>query len=274
VSRRPTGNPASETAPPRPVVVVTGPMRSGTSCLTALLEQCGFDLGRRLEVDRSASEHNRRGHFEVTFLHNINRRLLAEADPRCSSIRPPSVERLALIALQREAYFRRFVETFDGDLCKDPAMCLTLGFWETHWPALDRVVYCLRHPAAVARSMAVRYGLTLGQGMELWCSYTVRLFRARTRTPIDVFDFDAFVSRPVESLAALLDALGRPVRRAAIEVAVEAHLDAGLVHHGGDDLLPPHVEKVYSALRRESGGIAGPSAVRRWQPVCGESRSR
>ena len=40
--------------------IVTGPMRSGTSCVTGLLERCGFDLGRNIRVLRDSTPMNPR----------------------------------------------------------------------------------------------------------------------------------------------------------------------------------------------------------------------
>ena len=46
------------------VTIVTGPLRSGTSCVTGLLELCGFDLGKNVRILRNPTPMNPRGHFE------------------------------------------------------------------------------------------------------------------------------------------------------------------------------------------------------------------
>ena len=60
------------------VTIVTGPIRSGTSCITGLLERCGFDLGRNIRILRDETEFNPKGHFEPDLLYTINERLLIE----------------------------------------------------------------------------------------------------------------------------------------------------------------------------------------------------
>ncbi len=60
------------------VTIVTGPMRSGTSCTTGLLERCGLDLGRNIRILRNKTEFNPSGHFEADLLFTINERLIVE----------------------------------------------------------------------------------------------------------------------------------------------------------------------------------------------------
>ena len=195
----------------RDVTIVTGPLRSGTSCVTGLLELSGFDLGRNVRILRRPSEHNPRGHLEPDLLFTINERLLIEASGGgCGVLRVPEREALAGLAGKRERYFRLNIRKFDGELCKDPRLCLTLPFWERHWPELRRAVFCLRHPMAVARSMQKRYGISRSEGLELWHTYSRRFFQADKRCRVFVFDFDAFARDPIVEFAPLLDWLGRP----------------------------------------------------------------
>ena len=188
------------------ITVVTGPMRSGTSCVTGILERCGFDLGRKVRILRNKTRYNPMGHFEPDLLFAINERLLSEAgnDP-WNIFRVPEKPVLAKLVSKREKYFRLFIKKFDGELCKDPLMCLTLPFWEEHWAELGRVVFCLRHPLAAARSMEKRYGVSLEQGLELWQAYMTRFFNCDKRSSVFIFDFDSFIKTPVVVFASLLD---------------------------------------------------------------------
>lgn len=54
------------------VTLVTGPLCSGTSCVTGLLELCGFDLGRRVRILRNPTDYNPKGHFEPDLLVTIS----------------------------------------------------------------------------------------------------------------------------------------------------------------------------------------------------------
>ena len=133
-------------------------------------------------------------------LYAINHRLLVETDRTLwSIIEPPEESALAEIAAKREHYFRLFLRKFDGELCKDPLMCLTLPFWEPYWPELQYIVFCLRHPLAVAQSVIKRYWVPLELGFELWRTYVTRFFNADRRKKVFIFDFDAFCRSPEDN---------------------------------------------------------------------------
>ena len=240
------------------VTIVTGPLRSGTSCVTGLLERCGFDLGRNVRVFRDSTEYNPHGHFEIDLLFTINERLLVESPGGPSGVlRPPSAEALAKLAAARERYFRLFIRKFDGELCKDPLFCLTLPFWENRWPELKSAIFCLRHPLATARSMEKRYGVSIADGLFLWHTYTTRFFESGKRHRVFVLDFDAFCQTPSEVFTPLLDWLGRPVPLDEIEAHLDGFFSAKHVHwsFGEDELreVPTHVRELYLELRASSG---------------------
>lgn len=241
------------------VTVVTGPIRSGTSCVTGLLELCGFDLGRNIRVLRNETEFNPRGHFEPDLLYTINERLLIEAPGGAwGLLNPPPVQALAEVAAQRERYFQLFIRKFDGNLCKDPLFCLTLPFWEQNWGALERVVFCLRRPLAAARSMNERYLVSVDLGLRLWQIYVSRFFEQEKRSPVYVLDFDAFVQAPVDNFTPLLDWLGTPLPKAELEERLERFFGAEHVHWSGKgadiQAVPSHMTDLYLQIR----SLAGP----------------
>ena len=240
------------------VTAVTGPMRSGTSCLTGLLEQCGVDLGRQVRILRNPTEMNPKGHFEPDLLFTINERLLVEVPHGPWSIfHVPEEQALAELAAKRERYFQLFIRKFDGELFKDPLMCLTLPFWERHWPDLQHVIFCLRHPLAVARSMETRYGLPITQGLELWHTYTSRFFLATTRCRIFVFDFDAFIEAPAAVFVPLLEWLELPLREEEPDRRLDGFFTKEYVHWACDDAAlrsaPAHVSDLYLEIRSHTG---------------------
>lgn len=248
------------------VTVVTGPMRSGTSCITGLLECCGFDLGRNVRVLRNRTEHNPKGHFEADLLFTINARLLEEVPGgRWSVVHPPEEQALAALAATRERYFQLFLQKFDGNLCKDPVMCLTLQFWRKYWPELRRLIFCLRHPLAVARSMEKRYKVLLDstfsveRGLELWYVYTTRFFKAASGCNVFVFDFDTFLEYPVEIFTSLLHWLGCFMEESEIREHLAHFVESEHVHwsyHNAElQNLPPHIRDLYRELRSHQGAL-------------------
>lgn len=241
------------------VTLITGPLRSGTSCVIGLLECCGFDLGKNIRVLRNPTEHNPRGHFELDLLFTINERLLLESSGHPWGIfAPPTESALKALAAQRERYFRLFLRKFDGEVCKDPLMCLTLPFWEPYWPELQRIVFCLRHPMAVAQSIEKRYMLPVHLGLKLWETYTARFFGAATHCQVFIFDFDAFQQSPTLAFASLLAWLGRPTPEAGIHQQMTNFFGSTHVHWAFDEkegqTLPDEIWSLYLDIRSRVGG--------------------
>jgi hypothetical protein len=243
----------------RDVAIVTGPMRSGTSCVTGLLELCGFDLGRNIRVLRNPTPMNPRGHFEHDLLVTINERLLVEAAPFGGVFAPPPRGEIMDLAGRREKYFRLFLEKFDGDLCKDPLFCLTLGAWRRVWPELRRAVFCLRHPADVALSMGKRYGTDFGEGLRIWREYSSRFIEnsggsGAEALRVFIFDFDRFRREPLGAFAELLNWLGRPFDPETLRGRIASFwAEPASSSAPGGGALPDGVRNLYSELRSRPG---------------------
>jgi hypothetical protein len=234
------------------VTIVTGPLRSGTSCVTGLLAQVGFDLGRNIRVLTKPSDYNPHGHFELDLLFTINARLIVEASPDCGVLCPPDAVSLAALAAKRDSYFKLFLSKFDGNLCKDPLFCLTLSHWERHWPELKQSVYCLRHPLAVAYSMKQRYALSEEEGLDLWRIYTQRFFNREKQIDTVIFDFDAFTRSPKLIFRALLNRLGKPCEESRLSEAIDSFFNRNYVHHDMKVFekrkLPSSIEQLYNEI--------------------------
>ena len=80
---------------------------------------------------------------------------------------------------------------------KDPRLSRLLPLW---LPALERVgaapsaVIALRHPAAVARSLAVRNGLSLETSLLLWLRHVLDAERLTRSMPRDFASYDALLA--------------------------------------------------------------------------------
>jgi hypothetical protein len=170
---------------------------------------------------------------------------------------PPPESALKALASRRERYFRLFLRKFDGEVCKDPLMCLTLPYWEPYWPELKHRVFCLRHPLAVAQSMEKRYGLPVRMGLQLWETYTTRFFSADTHCRTYIFDFDAFRISPRTAFSALLAWLSRPMPETEIDQRLESFFGAEHVHwviDGNEQgILPDAIRSLYADLRSHTG---------------------
>jgi hypothetical protein len=234
------------------VIAVTGPYRSGTSCVAGCLERCGLSLGTRYKVLRVPDEFNEKGHYELGIVVTINTLLLGAAGGCWSQ--PPDPVLIENAADKHAAYFGYFERKFDGELFKDPHLCLTFSCWEKYVPAIDRVIFCLRHPRASADSMARRYGIEFAHALRLWREYTYRFFSQRTRSSVWILDYDVLCSDPVSVLGATLQQLGRPRTPLEIAVAIEGFFDPELNHaqvSTSEGPLPEDTDEMYRTLRKQ-----------------------
>jgi len=169
-------------------IAVLGMHRSGTSCLTGLLEQAGVFLGPVI----TKSPWNPRGNRENPRIMALHEELLAcngggwDAPP--TSVTWPTESRRARDAII-ESYAHMPIWAF-----KDPRTLLVLDGWLEALPNL-RLVGIFRHPLLVAESLQRRNGFSLTKGVHLWCTYNEILlaYHRRYWFPILSFDSEAFL---------------------------------------------------------------------------------
>jgi len=246
------------------ITIVTGPLRSGTSCTTGLLEKCGVDLGRTVRVLRNPTEYNPCGHYEPDLLFTINNQLIKESgNGTYSALMPPPEADVSAIFHKRSRYFQLFIKKFDGELCKDPLLCLTLKGWRQYWPELKRAVFCLRNPLAVAKSMNHRYGIELPDAFGLWQTYTIRFLKSIKGLDCFIFDFDQFCSNPLLSFAALLDWLKKPCEISILEKNVSEFLITArsVINSNQLIMLPSDTLNLYQELLKNPGRVINEYSV-------------
>jgi hypothetical protein len=219
------------------VIVVLGMHRSGTSCLTGLLEQAGVFLG---PVSKK-NPFNLKGNHESSELMRLHEALLEEngggwADP------PSTVHWSAAARATRDAFIRRF----EAVACwgfKDPRTLFTLEGWLEAIPELAPAGI-FRHPMLVAQSLQRRDGFSIEQGLDLWARYNARLLDWHRKGPFPVISFDA---EPfLERFRALASALGLELGGSELDF-----YDPGLRHGAHPALaapLPPTVEGILREL--------------------------
>lgn len=223
------------------ITAVTGCFRSGTSCLTGLLERCGFFLGKNVRVLRRPTEFNPKGHFETDLMVTINLRLITELrNPHgipYDIFTPPPFEDLEKHASERMKYFQMFIRKFDGNLVKDPLLSLTIPLWAKRWQKLNRVIFCLRDPVSTASSMEARYGLGQKKALQVhriykdfFINFAVPVFRKKSA--VYFFDFETFQKKPVKTLSTLLEWLNIPFPEKKAEESIKNFYEPSFIHHG------------------------------------------
>jgi hypothetical protein len=182
-------------------IVVLGMHRSGTSCLTGMLEEAGVFLGG---VSRQ-NPHNLKGNHENPQIMELHEDLL-RANGGSWDNPPLRVSWSARHEAARDEIIRGYARSEVWGF-KDPRTLLTLEGWAKVLPNLARVGI-FRHPRLAAQSLQARNGMPIEQGIELWCFYNERLLHYwdQHRFPLISFDGEEHSFRAAASR--LLDSLG------------------------------------------------------------------
>jgi hypothetical protein len=217
--------------------------RSGTSAVTRALHLLGLDAGpsaARMEPAPS----NESGHWEIEPLTEANERLLRAAGGRWSA--PPQ----AVTTVGDAAGL--LAEVF-GDqrwVWKDPRLCLLLAPWREVIDPEPTAVVVLRHPGAIAASLARRNEFATPYSLALWERYLRELWTGLGGLRTLVLDYDALLADPAGGVATLAAFLGlsRPTDEAV------GSLDAGARHHEAHEV---ELTSEQHDLLRGSRGLLG-----------------
>ena len=99
---------------------------------------------------------------------------------------------------------------------KDPRTVRLMPLWQQIFDELKlapKVVFCLRNPAQVARSLAARDGLDPANGEYRWLIHVLDFFRYAADYPYCIVEYEKWFHRPSENFSKLRKFLG--VRLAA-----------------------------------------------------------
>ena len=200
----------------RPITVL-GMHRSGTSCLTGLLEDAGVWLG---PVSKHAP-FNLKGNQENSEIVALHDDVLADNGAQWD--RPPM--HASQWQAQRIGTLGRILERYPKDkpwAFKDPRSCFTIGAWKQALPQLQ-FIGTYRHPVAVAMSLHQRNGMAMERGVELWLRYNRQLIDLKERFGFRLVCFDLDPAAYLEQVAYLFQGLGLTFPPSAL-----SFFDAGL----------------------------------------------
>ena len=228
-------------------ICVLGMHRSGTSCLTGIMQGLGVELGDVF----TENLHNRRGNREngrIVFLndHLLNSHGGAWNNPVITPTwsAEQAQERDAIVAelSSRDAEHWGF---------KDPRALFTLPFW-LEAVSDAQFIGTFRHPHRVALSLNKRDDSSLEDGWELWRRYNERLLQVADEHDFALVDFDADDERYLDSVIQQLVALGLNAEKAA---QGREFFDPALRNQAGapiDIELPQPVADLYQELRQRA----------------------
>ncbi len=239
------------------VIVVTGMHRSGTSCITGLLNKCGYPLGtsHKLLNDNVPQYDNQKGHFENLAVVNINDAILNEAGGSWDA--PPAREAIRKIENVIGKVLCDFAENFNGTIIKDPRLCITLDLWKKYYPNLKAVVICFRNPLSVAASLEKRgQGISLENGLKLWYTYNKQLIENIKGIPVFVINYDNLLVNLNDTIYKLLQSLGSDLSKEEMRRKIEGFYDKDLNHNIAADeelaKLSQDIKTLYNILKSKA----------------------
>jgi len=152
------------------IICIIGMHRSGTSMVAQVLHRGGLYLGAPDQL-LGSNDSNPFGHFEHKGFIEINDALLSHFGGSWDN--PPPLKEgwendTSLEPMVREA--KSLIDNFSLSSYwgwKDPRTTILLPFWKSLIPNL-RFVICLRSPLEVAKSLALRDGISIQKSDGLW----------------------------------------------------------------------------------------------------------
>lgn len=181
-------------------VMVLGPHRSGTSCVTEVVQALGFQLGRKL-ID--AQPDNPRGYWENAAVVSANEALLARAG---SAWYDPGFLDLAELLPESDAEVQAALASVLDDefgraagnlVLKDPRLCRLVHPYALALRGLGyrvRFLVVLRDPRASAESLYRRDGVPRAVGIALWLAYILGALQAVRGQEAALLPYDALLA--------------------------------------------------------------------------------
>ena len=245
------------------VILVVGMHRSGTSLATRALQALGVALGDNLAIEPAPD--NAKGHWEDRDLIELNKQVLAALALQwdlvgandAALMDAPSLQPLVE---QAQALLRAKAAKHPVWAFKDPRTARLWPFWRRVLLAGEQFhtsfVWALRHPSAVAQSLARRDGFDSLKSHLLWLNHNLNLFEDVIANSHVLIDYDRMLEQPRREIRRIAGALAlEPTDDSAVDAFIDGFLDAGLKHfdQAGVESLRAGAEQVadkaYKALR-------------------------
>jgi hypothetical protein len=148
-------------------VLVMGCPRSGTSLITKVFSEHGWDIGERC---RNSLAHRDPSCYEDPVMVQTNYQIFSgnEAHPMmpCDHIEATISEQSVKVLTEDKK---------EPWVIKDPSLCVTYPFWQQYFPDCW-IVAALRHPVPAIESMRQRSHFPTGRFAKVWWRYTQNAF--------------------------------------------------------------------------------------------------
>jgi hypothetical protein len=257
----------------RAAYLVLGMHRSGTSAVTQLLALAGAELPSNV---MPGDEFNAKGYFEPWKIAQFNNERLRAAGGAWDDVFGFPFRPLP----DDSAWIARAVALFGEEygqarhpLLKDPRVTILTPLWRQVLQALDVAARCVipvRHPLAVAGSLARRDGFAVEKSVLLWTSYMLAAEAYTRDLPRAFVSYDGLLQDWRRETDAIEAAHGAALPRlnAKAAKAIGGFLSADLRHNAGagelaaTPLVGPLAAKVLDWFETAArGGSTDPAAL-------------
>ncbi len=240
MSRKPaiTAAPLKPGKPPRTAYLVLGMHRSGTSAVTQLLALAGANLPANV---MPGDEHNAKGYFEpwkIAIFNDERLRAAGSAWDDVFAFPYPALPETLEIAWGKRAgdLFDREFRKRTWPLMKDPRATVLLPMWRSVLADRNIDVRCVipvRHPLAVAGSLARRDGFAAEKSILVWSAYMLAAEAYTRDLPRAFTAYDALLNDWRGEAARIEAAHGAPLPRltAAASAKIDQFLTPDLRHN-------------------------------------------
>src|SRR5271166_3508850 len=245
----------------RPIVLVVGMHRSGTSLCSHILSALGVDMADKIPGPGATSPvpSNPRGHWErweIVEYHDsilglFNRDYLGRFHDFALPVAWWADTRVVQIRREIVAFLEhRMGESYFG--FKDPRAVRLMPVWHQIFNELKlapRIVLCLRNPAQISRSLNAREGLDPEIGEYRWLVHMIDFFRYTSKYEFCTIEYEEWFRNPsvnIEKLQKFLD-LSWQQSEADLGLVLSGIIDPALRHDDSDhrEAGQPLVRTVY-----------------------------
>jgi hypothetical protein len=223
----------------RPIVVVLGMHRSGTSLCSHILSMLGVDMADEVGVNRG----NDKGHWERWEIMALQDEILALLNrgyrtPQHDFPLPPAWWAEPGVRAVQTKIENFLSEKLKGKALfgfKDPRTARLLPMWLRIFKNLDlapRFVLCLREPSQIARSLHERDGLDPAAGEYRALNYLADCFRYIPRHDLCIVNYEEWFGDYSNNLNGLMNFLAIEWEQSEVDLgaAVSAIVDPDLRH--------------------------------------------
>jgi hypothetical protein len=243
----------------KPIVVILGMHRSGTSLLANFMQAIGVDLGDDLVP---ADQWNVAGHFESRKIAITHEKIMKELN--CDWHNPPLRfdadwwRKPGVQALKKELvdFVRSECERTEKIWgFKDPRTAILFPVWEEIFEELQLEPVCIlavRHPSSVAGSLSTRNRFASSHSEALWLKTNLEVLSHARDHLRAIVNYDNWFSSGLDQARTLINSLRifPSIDEAQLTEAVNQVIQKNLRHHSAGDeaICSPIVAKFYNLL--------------------------